>query len=310
VKSAGPTSETRPTPRHPDEIGPGPLRFGVDRIARCVAGWRDSEFVSPDLLEVTANALALQAKWAPRLADLVRPDLYPVEEARAHLALGEHLVRESSLQLVGAPWIELIDEAIELAAFTSDEIRAAMAAWRDRLAADAELVGELVRLNIARPRILIDQAIAASGVSREAFWFVFHQIGACALQPAASALAPLVEDGVWKRGHCPICGNEPDVAGLTGDGVRHLVCGVCSFVWTFARGKCPYCGNEDVATLKTLAVNEQTPYRLDACEACKRYLKTVDFRKADAGRAVVLPVDDAATVHLDVMAAKKEYSRE
>jgi FdhE protein len=46
--------------------------------------------------------------------------------------------------------------------------------------------------------------------------------------------------------------------------------------------------------------------RIEACDNCKRYLKTIDLTKD--GHAVPI-VDDIASVSLDLWAAEQGYSR-
>jgi len=146
---------------------------------------------------------------------------------------------------------------------------------------------------------------------RESFFFLLHNLGSAVLPAFAHTLAHHVRDEQWMFGNCPICGNQPAMGALVGDGgKRHLYCGACNFVWTFPRLKCPYCGNEDSEQLRALTHDEEAPHYLDACLACERYVKTVDYRKADAKRVVLLPVEDAATVFLDIMAANEGYRRE
>ena len=55
---------------------------------------------------------------------------------------------------------------------------------------------------------------------------------------------------------------------------------------------------------------EKSPYRIDVCEQCKRYIKTLDERKGgDEKRAFIPSVEDLATMYLDIVAEKEGYER-
>jgi FdhE protein len=90
------------------------------------------------------------------------------------------------------------------------------------------------------------------------------------------------------------------------DGKRILECSLCNTQWVFKRLRCPFCGNEDADTLGFFFVEEAT-YRVDKCDKCKRYIKTVDERKKPEGGLRALLVEDVATLYLDMLAAKEGY---
>jgi len=52
--------------------------------------------------------------------------------------------------------------------------------------------------------------------------------------------------------------------------------------------------------------SEDEVYRLYVCEACRRYLKTVDLRKT-GGRTVLPRVERVITVAMDVAARRAGY---
>jgi FdhE protein len=121
----------------------------------------------------------------------------------------------------------------------------------------------------------------------------------------AEVLAPRVAFGGWKRGVCPICGGEPDFACITTAGERLLICGRCQTRWPTEPYACPFCGEADKARITSFATPDGT-YRVTACQSCRRYLKTLDGRRA--GRAVMPAVDSIATLPLDVVVMQRGFT--
>jgi formate dehydrogenase accessory protein FdhE len=108
---------------------------------------------------------------------------------------------------------------------------------------------------------------------------------------------------------CPVCGSRPLLGVLRpeGDGgKRFLLCSFCSQEWEFRRILCPTCGEEAEDKLPVY-VAEDTPHvRVEACDTCKFYLRTIDLTKD--GHAVPL-VDDLAAIPHSLWAYRQEYAR-
>lgn len=126
------------------------------------------------------------------------------------------------------------------------------------------------------------------------------------LERVAHRFSPLIERLGWSEGYCPICGREPKIGQIRDDeGTRYLFCSQCGFEWGYRRIKCPFCGNEEQQSLAYFSIEEDSRYRVDVCNVCRRYLKIVDFR--DTREAVDLDVEDIATIHLDMLANDEGY---
>jgi formate dehydrogenase accessory protein FdhE len=130
------------------------------------------------------------------------------------------------------------------------------------------------------------------------------------LQPYAEHLAAdRAEDETGFPSLCPLCGARPLLGVLRpeGDGgKRFLLCSFCLREWEFRRIFCSTCG-EETETKLPVYVAEQFPYiRVEACETCKFYLRTIDLTKD--GNAVPL-VDDLAAIPLSLWAEEHGYSR-
>jgi FdhE protein len=116
----------------------------------------------------------------------------------------------------------------------------------------------------------------------------------------------VIEKSEWAEGYCPVCSKEPKIAELREEeGFRYLYCNQCGFEWNYLRIKCPFCGNEDQQELAYFTIEGEEKYRVDVCNNCERYIKTVDFRKTT--ERANLDVEDIATLHLDILASEEGY---
>jgi hypothetical protein len=108
---------------------------------------------------------------------------------------------------------------------------------------------------------------------------------------------------------CPHCNSLPLLGVLRpeGDGgKRFLQCTFCSQEWQFRRILCAHCGEEQEQKLPVY-VAEQLPHvRVESCETCKHFLRTIDLTKD--GNAVPM-VDDLAAIPLSLWAEENGYTR-
>jgi FdhE protein len=128
------------------------------------------------------------------------------------------------------------------------------------------------------------------------------------LQPYAEYLA--------SRGHvhdasarpmCPFCSSRPVAGVLRGEGdggKRWLLCSLCSTEWQYRRVICPGCGEENKEKLPIYTAAEFPAARVDACDTCHTYLKSIDLTKD--GHAIPV-VDEIATVALNIWAEEHDY---
>lgn len=104
---------------------------------------------------------------------------------------------------------------------------------------------------------------------------------------------------------CPFCGSKPQVSVLqireasSESGGRDLICSMCLTAWPFRRVVCVRCGEEDPAKIGYYHSPEYDHIRIEACDACKYYIKAVDLTRN--GLAVPL-VDEVAAAPLDLWA--------
>jgi len=131
------------------------------------------------------------------------------------------------------------------------------------------------------------------------------------LQPYAEYLAGHRESAIVEGtpSTCPLCGCKPIVGVLRseGDGAKKsLVCMLCAHEWAFRRIYCPACGEEREPQMAYYSAPEIAHVRVDVCDTCHTYLKSIDLTKT--GLAVPV-VDELATIPLDLWARQHGYEK-
>lgn len=120
--------------------------------------------------------------------------------------------------------------------------------------------------------------------------------------PRASAAVPA---------RCPHCGAPPAVGVLRDDPEaqalrRFLLCSSCALEWEFPRVVCPDCGEEKAERLPRFAESGTPWIRVEACDACRAYLKSVDLSREPGAEPVV---DELASIALDLAARSRGYAK-
>jgi hypothetical protein len=130
-----------------------------------------------------------------------------------------------------------------------------------------------------------------------------------AAAPASDPHSPNPEPRSPIPGRCPFCRQRPGTGVLrdAGQGTRRaLVCGLCFTEWSFERIACPSCGERQFDALPVYTAEQAEGVRIEGCDTCGVYLKTIDASKDGT---VVPVVDDLATIPLDLWARERGYRR-
>jgi FdhE protein len=130
---------------------------------------------------------------------------------------------------------------------------------------------------------------------------------------AESRIAPAGRFESHADNRCPFCGGRPQLSilestgesGIDGGG-RSLLCGTCLGPWAFRRLLCPSCGEDQEKQLGYFRSSSFDHLRLDTCDSCRRYLKSVDLGRL--GLAVPI-VDEVAGAPLDLWARERGYEK-
>jgi hypothetical protein len=174
------------------------------------------------------------------------------------------------------------------------------------------LVAEDARRILGEPEPAIDAVLLMAWHTASGHGF-FPKI---VLQPYAQCLAslglrPTDRNLTSAKSLCPFCGGAPQLSILRSpgdgdDGGRQLLCATCFTTWPFGRILCARCGEEDERRLGYFRTPEFDHLRVDACDTCMHYLKTVDLTRQ--GNAVPL-VDEVAGAPLDLWARDHGYQK-
>ena len=131
------------------------------------------------------------------------------------------------------------------------------------------------------------------------------------LQPYAELLRARATLRPSRRAYavCRFCSRKPCVGVLRqmGDaGAKSLICSFCLNEWGFRRIVCPGCGEENDGRLPVFTASDCDYIRVECCEACKTYLKTVDLTKNGHAEPIV---DELASAPLDLWAREHGYAK-
>ena len=159
----------------------------------------------------------------------------------------------------------------------------------------------LLSKTLSEDDIYFDETAKNLGIDKEVLLFMAHGSIRPSLSLCAEQLATYIDkDTLWEKGYCPVCGSPPAISILRGEGERFLFCSFCDHEWLSQRIYCPFCENKDQKTLLYFFSEKEEEYRVNVCNQCRRYIKTIDTRKIK--RPVYAFVEQVATLHLDIIA--------
>jgi FdhE protein len=214
----------------------------------------------------------------------------------------------------------LLDRLPEIAFDREDLARAvpAFLDWLEREGPPALSASAADRRRIARDdwRDRFDQAIAPTRVEADGLDSCTMFVVDALLQPFEERRAQAdretdltAKEYARSTGRCPACGDLPVVGVLREEGHgarRSLVCGRCATEWAYTRLACPGCGERQFESLPVYTAEQFGHIRVEACDRCRRFLKTVDLTKDGLAEPFV---DDLASISLDLWARSQGYER-
>ncbi|HSD50421.1 MAG TPA: formate dehydrogenase accessory protein FdhE [Candidatus Methylomirabilis sp.] len=183
---------------------------------------------------------------------------------------------------------------------------------REAVQTDPSLLPRLVRKSASEPDQEYLESLARQlRVLPDVLLFIGRALAAPVVAEAVRRFGPHPQVrcvATETPGRCRMCGSPPTMATLRReDGRRILTCGLCGTGWEFPRLACPWCGTRDREALSILRLSPEDPRWIEACESCRGYIKTVDERRLPVGEPVLPVVEEAATLHLDLLAEREGY---
>jgi FdhE protein len=153
----------------------------------------------------------------------------------------------------------------------------------------------------------IEEIANRLGLDKRVFLFLIHNSVRPSLEAAVEQLLHEINTDTWEKNSCPICGSLPHLSLLKEEvGKRSLLCSYCGYSWRTDRLSCPFCDNKDQDALHYFYGEGEKIYRIDLCDKCHQYIKTIDTRTIGDED---MNLEDLATLHLDLLASKKGYKR-
>lgn len=247
-----------------------------------------------DYLRLLAGVCRAQQQVLDNPPALPAADAHRTRECLAHAMppfAADTLVREDA-------WLKVLDAWLD--AFSVPDVPAVAAAIAQlRDADDGQRKAWAVALVSGQYDALPAALVPFLGAALQVAWS--HM--ALSIDPAA---VPERED----QTHCPCCGALP-VAGVIRhrgqlNGLRYLVCSLCSSEWHYVRLKCSHC--RSTKKLDYLHF-EGSPLGIKAevCPSCNGYLKQLYLELAPDGETLSA---DLATLDLDMLLAEQGFQRQ
>jgi FdhE protein len=145
------------------------------------------------------------------------------------------------------------------------------------------------------------------GLDKQVLSFLIRNSIRPSIEAGMEQLRNELEPETGRTTHCPICGCLPDLNLLRGEGgMRYSLCSCCGYPWRIDRLSCAVCGNKEPGALQYFYGEGEGACRIDLCDQCHHYIKTIDTRNLEASDPCL---EDIATLHLDVVAVQKGYKR-
>ncbi len=287
------------------------MQFDKDKAGRTlnkkITQLKGKSYISVELIELLDQVARLQLEARGTASVTLPPEetLAPAEDVLrgAPLVTREHFPHDQ------AQAGELLHTLIALLIKAGGPLGQAAKAVDAAIASD-----ELTPADLFSRFLSDDAAFFASWAERtpdapKAVAFLAFAALSPGIEAAAEALAPMLPSmKAPEVGTCPICGSLPLISSLKQkEGFRHATCSFCRHDYRIRRIACPVCGEDDQKKLTFFTVDEKPGFRVDVCETCKTYIKTIDFRNLDR---ISLPVfDDLDSLALDYVAASQGYRR-
>jgi FdhE protein len=153
----------------------------------------------------------------------------------------------------------------------------------------------------------IERAATKHGLDRQVLSFLVRNSTRPSIEAGRELLRGEIDLRLWRKNFCPVCGSMPALSILKGEGgMRFSLCSYCGCEWRVDRLSCSICGTKEPGMLQYIYGEGEEAHRIDLCDACHHYIKTIDYRSLEGSDPFL---EDIATLHLDIVAVQKGYTR-
>lgn len=249
----------------------------LDRAERYLEGFFLRLFPGVrDVVEAYLAVMRVQARWEDRLWDHIHVSR---EEFLDAVRRGKTLVEAKGVPLPSVSGELMLD--ILRAVSRVDPM-----GHVDVLVRDARRLLELASENKFNPQGLVEEALTRSDAVEEAARRLGVEPSSLnafilwTLQPSLHVYALKASDGrleehLWGKPLCPVCGSPSRTGFMTGEGRRfYMKCPACGMEWRMQRVKCPWCGSSRVSFYTPFEAARWL--RLYVCMDCGNYWRVVD----------------------------------
>jgi FdhE protein len=278
------------------------LRHAEKKIAELSA----RDFLPRELVRLVGDTHLRQVRALAEVRlDLPAPgDLTPADQN----LLGKPLLAPERFPLDRTQARSLFREFLATLAATGDQAGASAARIATDLDSGALDLDQAFDGFLARGGESLDPWSARTPDTPRAMHYLVLSALGPSLATVGRALAEGLGDSTRQQGACPVCGGAALMAELGGkEGQRLLTCSFCRARYRVRRLACVHCDTDDTARLAYFDSEDAPGFRLDVCDGCGHYLKTIDFRDMD--RVAVPELDDLASLPLDLLARERGYAR-
>jgi len=153
----------------------------------------------------------------------------------------------------------------------------------------------------------MEEIVEELGLDKHVLLFLIQSSIRPSIEAGVEQLRSELEPETWRKGYCPVCGSLPSLSLLKEEvGKRYLLCSYCGYPWRIDRIFCPFCENKDQESLHYFYGEREKTHRIDLCDKCHQYIKTIDCRNLQESDPVL---EDLATLHLDLLASQKGFKK-
>jgi len=249
--------------------------------------------------EILISRTLLKARLSPE-----RPEIHIPEPDSFRISEGYPLLTEEMITSLMDPWGETVESTIRPLIKVFPNIAAEVVCLREALVArEIDLRSCIGNLVEGREDELIEVA-SYLGFQPIVLKFILGHMLKPFVEKRTERLRPLIENYLWERGYCPICGASPEISFIQGgEGQRWLKCSLCGYDWRFDRLACPCCGEINKAK-EFIRVDGCEHEWVELCPDCHRYIVGIDLRGQTEMSADVAAI---SMVHLDILAQRRGF---